>query len=66
MNILYNNTRSYNYQYNTTRPKHRKNTSLKSITSCSGYERALADYPSGYKFAKPTCWSETNMDWDET
>ena len=29
-----------------------ENTSLKSIISCSGYERALADYPSGYKLAK--------------
>jgi len=51
MNILYNIMRSYNQQYNTTHPKI-ENTSLKSITSCNGYKRALVEYPSGYTLAK--------------
>jgi len=29
-----------------------ENTSLKSTTSCNGYERALVEYPSGFKLAK--------------
>jgi len=57
MNILYNNVRSYNQQYTTTSPKHRKYI-LEIQTSCSGYERTLADYPFGYDLltlAEPTC-----------
>jgi len=35
-------------------------------TSCSGYERVLAEYPSGDKLAQLLYLSETNKDWDET
>jgi len=38
-------------------------------TSCSGYERVLAEYSFGDKLANPIipiCGSETNKDWDET
>jgi len=55
MNILYDDTRSYNQSIQWYFIQNIENTSLKSITSCSGYEWALADYPFGYKFATPTC-----------
>jgi len=56
MNILYNMC-SYNQQYTTTSPKHRKYM-LEIQTCCSGYEQTLDDYPSGFSLlnlVKPTC-----------
>jgi len=69
MNILYNNARSYNQQYNTTRPKYIKYIlevydilqRVRTSTCWNIYPATSLLNP-----AKPTCWSKTNKDWDET
>jgi len=55
MNIVYNKTRSY-IRVTIQQSKYYNSTFLKSLrTSCSGYERVLAEYPSGDKLAQLLC-----------
>jgi len=69
MNILYNNTRSYNQQYNTTSPKYIKyilkvHDILQRVRTSTCWN--IHPATSLLNPAKPTCWYETNKDWDET